>query len=58
MEPTNNISTILLLTFLLITTNLKSILLFSEWLKFKINTTFKQYKNVRKNKIDYRSQNL
>ncbi|SHL94353.1 hypothetical protein SAMN05444484_10344 [Flavobacterium chilense] len=52
MEPNYNFSTILLLAFLLIITNLKPILIFREWLNFKINTTFKQYKNERKNKVN------
>jgi len=55
MEPTNNISTMLLLVFLLIATNLKPIFLFREWLNFKINTTLKQYKNERKDKTNHRS---
>lgn len=55
MQPNNNISTILLLAFLLIMTNLKPILQFREWLYFKINTTYKQYKNERRDKTNYRS---
>jgi hypothetical protein len=54
MQSGNNISTIILLGILLIISNLKPILLFQEWLYFKINTTFKQYKNERKNKTNYR----
>ena len=45
----------LLLTFLLILTNLKPILLFREWFYFKLKTTIKQYLNERKNKANYRS---
>jgi len=45
----------LLLTILLILTNLKPILLFREWFYFKLKTTFKQYLNERKNKANYRS---
>lgn len=55
MELTNNLLTTVFLGLLLIITNLKPILLFREWLHFKINTTFKQYKNERKNKTHYRS---
>lgn len=55
MQPNHDIYASLLLAFLLIATNLKPILIFREWLNFKINTTFKQYKNERKNKANYRS---
>jgi hypothetical protein len=51
----NSISTIIVLGILLIITNLRPIMLFHEWLNFKIITTFKQYKNERKNKTNYRS---
>jgi len=54
MQPNNDIYASLLLTILLIATNLKPIILFREWLFFKINTTFKQYKNERKNKTNSR----
>ncbi len=50
MQPNNDIYASALLAILLITTNLKPILLFREWLHFRIKTTFKQYINERKNK--------
>ena len=55
MEQSNNISTIILLVILLIITNLKSILIFREWIHFKLTTMFKQYKNECKNKAHDRS---
>jgi hypothetical protein len=55
MHPNNDIYASVLLGILLIATNLKPILEFREWLNFKINTTFKQYKNERKNKTNNRS---
>lgn len=54
MRPNNDIYASLLLAILLIATNLKPILSFREWLHFKIKTTFKQYKNERKNNTNYR----
>lgn len=55
MQPNNDIYASVLLAILLITTNLKPILQFIEWLYFRIKTIFKQYKNERKNKTYYRS---
>lgn len=55
MQPNNNIQLIIILVLLLIGTNLKPILLFQEWLSFKINITYKQYKNERQNKTHHRS---
>ena len=55
MQPNNDIYASMLLAILLIATNLKPIFIFREWLNFKINSTFKQYKNERKNKADNRS---
>jgi predicted membrane protein len=55
MEQSSNISTIVLLVILLIISNLKSILLFREWIHFKLTTMFKQYKNERENKTNCRS---
>jgi hypothetical protein len=52
MLPNNDIYASLLLAFLLIVTNLKPILIFRDWFHFKINTTFKQYRNERKNKTN------
>ncbi|CAA9203272.1 hypothetical protein FLACOL7796_04671 [Flavobacterium collinsii] len=52
MQPNNDIYASALLTFLLIATNLKPILIFREWLSFKINTTYKQYQNERKKKAN------
>jgi hypothetical protein len=57
MQPSNDIYTSALLVILLIATNLKPILMFHEWLNFKINTTYKQYRNELKNKVKNRSQN-
>jgi len=50
MHPNNDIYASLLLGALLIATNLKPIITFREWMNFKINSTFKQYQNERKNK--------
>ncbi|QLC65757.1 hypothetical protein LPB248_05455 [Flavobacterium sp. LPB0248] len=55
MQPNNDIYASALLALLLIATNLKPILMFREWLAFKINTTFKQYQNERKKRIANRS---
>lgn len=55
MQPNNDIYASVLLALLLIATNLKPILIFREWLNFKINTTFKQYQNERKKKDNIRS---
>jgi len=52
MQPNNDIYASVLLAVLLIATNLKPILLFREWLYFRIKTIFKQYSNERKNKIN------
>ncbi len=52
MQPNNDIYASALLAVLLIATNLKPILLFREWLYFRIKTIFKQYSNERKNKIN------
>lgn len=52
MRPNNDIYASALLAVLLIATNLKPILLFREWLYFRIKTIFKQYSNERKNKIN------
>lgn len=57
MQPNNDIYTSALLAILLIATNMKPILMFHEWLNFKISTTYKQYRNEIKNKIKNRSQN-
>lgn len=57
MQPNNDIYASVLLAILLIATNLKSILMFHEWLNFKISTMYKQYKNELKNKVKNRSQN-
>lgn len=43
------INTIILLTLLLIVTNLKPIMLYKEWLYYKISTILKQYLNGRNN---------
>ncbi|MBO9586618.1 MAG: hypothetical protein J7574_20825 [Flavobacterium sp.] len=51
MQPNNDIYASALLALLLIATNLKPILMFHEWLNFKIGTTYKQYRNELKNKI-------
>jgi hypothetical protein len=46
MQPSNPyISTIILLVFLLIVTNLKAIIIYLEWLQFKIKTFFKHLEN-------------
>lgn len=58
MQLNHDIYLSLLLTILLIITNLKPILLFREWFYFKLKTTFKQYLNERKNKANYRSRKL
>jgi hypothetical protein len=50
MQPNNDIYASTLLAILLIATNLKPILLFREWLCFRIRTIFKQYTNELKNK--------
>ena len=55
MLPNHEIYASLLLGALLIATNLKPILDFREWINFKINSTFKQYKNERKNKTNHKS---
>ena len=55
MQLNHDIYLSLLLTILLIATNLKPILLFREWFHFKLKTIFKQYLNERKNKANYRS---
>ncbi|PIF60062.1 hypothetical protein CLU99_3307 [Flavobacterium sp. 2] len=55
MPLNHDISLSLLLTILLILTNLKPILLFREWFYYKLKITFKQYLNERKNKANYRS---
>lgn len=55
MQHNQDIYLSLLLTILLILTNLKPIFLFREWFYFKLKTTFKQYLNERKNKTNYRS---
>jgi len=52
MQPNNYLSATVILTILLIVTNLKPILLFREWLYFKIKIIFKQYLNERKNKAN------
>lgn len=52
MQPNDDIYASALLAILLIATNLKPILLFREWLYFRIKTIFKQYSNERKNKIN------
>lgn len=57
MQPNNDIYASVLLAILLIATNLKPILMFHEWLNFKISTMYKQYKNELKNKVKNRSQN-
>lgn len=57
MQPNNDIYASALLALLLIATNLKPILIFNEWLNFKISTTYKQYRNELKNKVKNRSQN-
>lgn len=54
MLPNHEIYASLLLGALLIATNLKPILDFREWINFKINSTFKQYKNERKNKTNHK----
>ena len=54
MQPNNDFYASVLLGILLIVTNLKPIMLYREWLNFKIKTTFKQYKNERKNNTNYR----
>jgi hypothetical protein len=54
MQPNNDIYASALLAILLIATNLKPILLFREWLYFRIRIIFKQHLNERKNKTDYR----
>ena len=43
---------VLLLGILLIITNLKPIVLYRDWLYFKISTILKQYLNERKNKTN------
>lgn len=58
MQLNHDIYLTLLLTILLILTNIKPILLFREWLYFKLKTTFKQYLNERKNKANYRPRKL
>ncbi len=54
MLPNHDLYASLLLGALLIATNLKPILDFREWINFKINSTFRQYKNERKKKNDQR----
>lgn len=54
MQPNNDIYASALLAILLIATNLKPILLFREWLYFRIRIIFKQHLNERKNKANYR----
>lgn len=58
MSQNNNINTIVLLVILLIITNLKPILVYREWIHFRIHTISIQYKKERKNKINFRTQNL
>lgn len=58
MQPNNDIYASLLLAILLITTNLKPIFSFREWLCFRIKIIFKQYLNERKNKTNYRPRKL
>ena len=55
MLPNHDIYASLLLGALLIATNLKPILDFREWINFKINSTFKQYKNELKKKDNHKS---
>ncbi len=50
MQPNNDIYASLLLGALLIATNLKPIIIFREWINFKIHSSFKQYQSQRKNK--------
>lgn len=52
MQPNDDIYASAILAILLIATNLKPILLFREWLYFRIKILFKQYSNERKNKIN------
>ncbi len=52
MQPNSDIYTLVLLTILLIITNIKPILIFREWIYFKIKIIFKQHLNERKNKAD------
>jgi len=48
MQPSNPyISTIVLLAVLLLVVNGKGILMYLEWLRFKIRTFFKQLENER-----------
>ena len=58
MQPNNDIYASALLALLLIATNLKPILLFREWLYFRIKIIFKQSLNERKNKTNYRPRKL
>lgn len=52
------ISTIILLAVLLLVVNGKGILMYIEWLRFKIRTFFKQLENERKNRTNNRSRKL
>lgn len=54
MQPRHDIYVTLILVILLIAINLKPILLFREWLYFRIKIIFKQYINERKNNANYR----
>lgn len=52
------ITTVILLAGLLIATNRKPIATFNEWLKFRIKTIYKQWKNERNNNTNRRSREI
>lgn len=49
MQPQNKLDVILILVFLLVLTNLKAIVMYTTWLRFKIRIYFKQLENEHKN---------
>ena len=51
MQPSDH-STVILLVILLIGTNLKAIVIYLEWLRFKIQIFFKHLENERNHNPD------
>lgn len=58
MQPQNNIDVIVLLFLLLVLTNLKAIVMYITWLRFKIRIYFKQLENEHHNNTHSRSRDL
>lgn len=58
MQQQNNIDVILILALLLVLTNLKAIVMYITWLRFKIRIYFKQLENEHNNQTHSRPREL